>query len=186
MRNTAFERDNIRDLAYIGVMAAIIAVCSWISFPVMGVPLTLQTMGVFLALRLLGGKRGTAAIALYILLGLIGVPVFASFNAGPGYLVGPTGGYIIGFLAMGGIYWALESALKYRWLKDAALYGCLMVCYILGTAWFIYAMGAKGRPFTVGKALSACVLPFLIPDAVKLVVSELIVNRVERVINIKA
>ena len=185
MRQGISHRENIRDLTYIAVMAAVMAVCSWISFPVMGVPLTLQTMGVFLALRLLGGRRGTAAIALYILLGLIGIPVFSNFNAGAGYLIGPTGGYIIGFLAMAGIYWALEKQLKARWLRDAALYGALLVCYALGTVWFIYIMGTRGKPYTVGAALSACVLPFLVPDAVKLVAAELIAGRVEHIIHLK-
>ena len=60
------------------------------------------------------------------------------------------------------------------------------MCYVLGTVWFIYAMGAKGKPFTVSKALSACVIPFLIPDAVKLIAAELIANRVERAVNLKA
>lgn len=180
------KKENIRELTGISVMAVVMAVCAWIAFPVIGVQLTMQTMGVFLALRLLGGKNGTAAIALYILLGLVGVPVFSFFNAGPGCLLGPTGGYITGFLAIGALYWALEKRLKYRWQKDAALYAGLLICYALGTAWFIYVMGVRGNPCTLGKALGACVLPFLIPDAIKLLVCELIVDRVGRAIDIRA
>ena len=186
MRQDHLQHENIRDLIYIASMAAVMAVCSWISFPVMGVPLTLQTMGVFLALRILGGRRGTAAVALYILLGMIGVPVFSGFNAGAAYLIGPTGGYITGFLAMAVLYWAFEKRLKPRWLKNAALYGGLLVCYALGTAWFIYIMGTRGKPYSVGAAMSACVIPFLIPDAVKLIAAELVAGRVVHMIRLKA
>lgn len=180
------RHESARELTGIAVMAAVIAVCAWVAFPVLGIQFTLQTMGVFLALRLLGGKRGTIAVALYILLGLIGIPVFSFFNAGPACLIGPTGGYITGFLAIGGLYWALEGRLKARWQKDAVLYAGLLICYALGTAWFIYIMGANGKPYTVGKALSVCVLPFLIPDAVKLAAAELLTGRIERIIKSKA
>ena len=180
------RRENIRELAYVAVVAAVMAVCAWVAFPVMGVQFTLQTMGVFLSLRLLGGRRGTMAVALYILLGLIGIPVFSFFNAGPAYLVGPTGGYIVGFLVIAALYWALEKKLPARWQKDAVLYAGLLICYALGTVWFIYIMGVNGKPFTVGRALSVCVLPFLLPDAIKLAAAEIITRRVEKFINLKA
>ena len=179
------KHENIRDLTYIAVMAAVMAVCSWISIPVMDVPYTLQTMGVFLALRLLGGRRGMAAIALYILLGLVGAPVFSGFKGGAAVLIGPTGGYILGFLAMAGVYWALEKKLKHALVRDAVLYLGLLVCYTLGTVMFIYIMGTKGKTFSVGAALGMCVFPFLIPDAVKLFAAEIIANRVGKLVHIK-
>ena len=85
------------DLAYIAIFAVLIAICSWISIP-MTVPFTLQTFGVFMAVGVLGGKRGSLAVLVYILLGVIGVPVFAGFSGGLGILLNNTGGYIIGFL----------------------------------------------------------------------------------------
>ena len=84
------------DLAYMALGAVIIAVCSWISIPTV-VPFTLQTFAVFSVLGLLGGKRGTISVLIYILLGAVGVPVFAGFSGGFGVILGPTGGYIIGF-----------------------------------------------------------------------------------------
>ena len=72
-----------RDIAYIGIFAALIAICSWISVPT-AIPFTLQTLGVFLAVGLLGGRRGTLAVLVYLLLGLVGLPVFAGFHGGPG------------------------------------------------------------------------------------------------------
>ena len=93
----------VLDLVYISIGAALIAICSWISIPT-AVPFTLQTFAVFFVLLLLGGERGTIATLIYILLGAIGVPVFAGFSGGIGILFGSTGGYIIGFLFTGLIY----------------------------------------------------------------------------------
>ena len=86
-----------KDMAYIAVFAVLIAVCSWISIPTT-VPFTLQTFAVFLTVGVLGGKRGSLAVLVYILLGCVGVPVFAGFSGGIGVLAGQTGGYIVGFL----------------------------------------------------------------------------------------
>ena len=88
-----------RDLTLIAVFAAVIAVCAWISIPA-AVPFTLQTLGIFLAVGLLGGRRGTISVGVYLLLGAVGAPVFSGFNGGIGYLLGATGGYLLGFLAM--------------------------------------------------------------------------------------
>ena len=95
------------DLCYMGICAALIAICSWISIPA-AVPFTLQTFAIFCVLGLLGGKRGTVAIVVYILLGAVGIPVFTGFNAGLGALLGTTGGYILGFIFIGLIYWLAE------------------------------------------------------------------------------
>lgn len=98
MNTTTMQQNKTRDIVFIGIFAALIAICSWISIPTT-VPFTLQTMGVFTAVGLLGGKRGSLAVLVYILLGLVGLPVFAGFSGGVGVLFGTTGGYIIGFLA---------------------------------------------------------------------------------------
>ena len=85
------------DLAYMGMFVALMAICSWISIPT-AVPFTLQTFAVFMTVAVLGVFRGTAAILVYILLGMAGVPVFAGFSGGYGAVVGLTGGYIVGFM----------------------------------------------------------------------------------------
>ena len=76
------------DLAYIALMAALIALCAWISVPLGPVPFTMQTFGIFAALGLLGGRRGTLAFLIYLLLGIVGLPVFSGFSAGAGVLFG--------------------------------------------------------------------------------------------------
>ena len=92
-------------MAYIALFAVAIAICSWISVPAT-VPFTLQTFGVFLAAAVLGGKRGTLAVLVYLALGMAGVPVFAGFQGGMGCLLGSTGGYLIGFLFLALVMWA--------------------------------------------------------------------------------
>ena len=97
---TVDNKTKISDLVYTAVGIALICVCSWISIP-MPVPFTLQTFAVPVVLLLLGGKRGTLATVIYVIMGAIGIPVFAGFTGGPGILFGSTGGYIIGFIFMG-------------------------------------------------------------------------------------
>ena len=89
------QHQKIVAMVQIALFAAIIAVCSWIQIP-MTVPFTMQTFAVFCALTTLGGKGGTISILIYIVLGAVGVPVFAGFTGGIGILFGTTGGYIIG------------------------------------------------------------------------------------------
>lgn len=105
----AKENNKTYDLVYISMFTVLIAICSWISIPA-AVPFTLQTLGVFLAVGILGGKRGTMAVLVYILLGAIGIPVFAGFSGGIGVLTGTTGGYIVGFLASALVMWGMECA----------------------------------------------------------------------------
>ena len=101
------RRGKTYDMAYIGVFVGLMAVCSWISIPT-AVPFTLQTFAVFLAVTVMGGKRGTLAVVVYLLLGMAGVPIFAEFSAGPGVLFGTTGGYLIGFIFAALLMWLIE------------------------------------------------------------------------------
>lgn len=107
MTTVAAGRSKTYDLVYIAVFAVVMAVCSWISIPAQ-VPFTLQTFGVFMAVGVLGGKRGTLAVLVYVLLGAVGVPVFAGFSGGIGALLGNAGGYIIGFIFSALVMWAIE------------------------------------------------------------------------------
>ena len=96
-----------KDMAYIALMAVLISVCSWLSVPA-AIPFTMQTYAVFTALLLLGGRRGSIAVAVYIALGAIGLPVFSGFAGGIGKLMGPSGGYIFGFMLTALCYWLCE------------------------------------------------------------------------------
>lgn len=159
---------SVRDMALVPVFSVLIAVCAWVSIPA-PVPFTMQTFGVFFTLVLLGGKRGVWAVAVYLLLGAIGVPVFAGFAGGPGVLLGMTGGYLMGFLLVALTYWLMTALLGERlWVAVAALSVGLLLCYVFGTAWFLMASGKTGNPMGLTAALGYCVLPFLLPDGVKL------------------
>ena len=103
------NRKSIYKVTLTALFAAVITVCSWISLPVFAVPITLQTFAVFSALLILGGKYGTMSVLVYILLGSVGAPVFSGFRGGLSALMGPTGGYIVGFLLTGIIYLLFTS-----------------------------------------------------------------------------
>ena len=135
------------------------AVSAWISIPFGYIAFTLQTFAVMLALFTLGGKWGTASICVYLLLGAVGLPVFAGFQGGLGTLLGVTGGFLWGFAAAGLIYWGFEKLCK----PIGAILG-LLACYALGTAWFCLYSGEAG--FTA--ALASCVIPYVIPDLGKM------------------
>lgn len=171
---------NPRDIVYIGVFASLMAVCSWIMIP-SAVPFTLQTMGVFVSLGLLGGKRGTLSVLVYILLGAVGLPVFAGFSGGIGILLGTTGGYILGFLFSALVIWAFEKAFGVgRAALAAAMVVGLLACYAVGTFWFMAVYTRTTGAVGLVTVLSWCVLPFIIPDLVKIVLSLLLVGRLKR------
>lgn len=169
-----------KDITYIALMIGIISICSWISVPTV-VPFTLQTFAVFASVLLLGGKRGTVAIVCYILIGLAGAPVFSNMTGGIAQLAGLTGGYIIGFVFVGLIYWLFESLLEKKlWWQVAALVLGLVVCYAFGTGWFMVVYGGRFGTISLASALSMCVIPFIPVDLAKLASAILIAKAVER------
>lgn len=172
-----------KDYAYIGQCAALIAICSWITIPSM-VPFTMQTFAVFLTLGLLGGKRGTMSVIVYLLLGAIGLPVFSGFAGGIGHMMGPTGGYIIGFIGTALVMWIFERKFGngQKSLIASMAIG-LLVCYAFGTAWFMAVYTKNTGAIGLGTALSMCVVPYLIPDALKIILASLLCNRLRKHVN---
>lgn len=163
------------------LFAALLAVTGWISIPTGDIAFTLQTMGVFLTLCLLGGKAGTAAIGLYLAMGAVGLPVFSGFRGGLGVLLGATGGYLAGFLFTGLVYWLVTALFPGKpWGK---LLGCilgLLMCYAAGTAWFCLGY-LEGNALSLGAVLVRCVLPYLLPDGIKLRLALALSRRIEKV-----
>lgn len=176
---TAAVKFRAKDMAYIAVFTALLAVCAWISVPMpWGVSYTLQTMGVFLAVGVLGGKRGTLAVLVYLLLGAVGVPVFSGFRGGAAALLGTTGGYIAGFLFSALVMWAMERLLgkKLTVLALSMVVG-LAVCYAFGTAWYMVVYTQSSGPVALGTVLGWCVTPFILPDLVKIALALLLTAR---------
>ena len=158
-------------------MSVIIAVCAWLTVPA-AVPFTMQTFGVFFALLFLGGKKGTAAIALYLVLGAVGLPVFAGFSGGIGHIFGATGGYMLGFLITGIMDIIFEKIGKSAKIAVFSLILGLLACYAFGTLWFsIYKKGMSIIP-----ALSVCVVPFIIPDLLKLALAVILSQKIKKVL----
>lgn len=165
------------DLTYIAVFAVLMTVGAWISIP-LTVPFTLQTCAVFAALGILGGRRGTWAVLVYLLMGLVGLPVFSGFQGGPAALLGATGGYLLGFVAAALVYWLVTAKLgDALWVTGIAMVLGLLVCYAFGTAWFLVVYARTTGPIGLAAALSWCVLPFLIPDGCKIALAVVLSRR---------
>ena len=170
-----------RDLVYIAVLAALMAVCAWIAIPTpWNVSYTLQTMAVFLAVALLGGRRGTLAVVVYILLGAVGLPVFSNFTGGVGALLGTTGGYIVGFLFSALLVWALERFPAGRlWAQALGRVLALFVCYAFGTVWFMAVYTKAKGAVSLGTVLGWCVVPYIVPDLIKIALALLLARRLK-------
>ncbi len=168
-----------KDMLRIALFSALLVLCTYISIPAV-VPFTMQTFAIFLALAVLGGKNGSVAIVVYILLGAVGLPVFAGGKGGVFALVGPTGGYITGFILMGLCYWLLTGKRGASpFVTVFALLAGLFLCYAFGTVWFVVLYARTAQPITFGAALAACVLPFLLPDLLKLTLALLLAKRLK-------
>ena len=164
-------RNSVLSMVYCSLFTIIIALCSYITIPVI-IPFTLQTMGIFITLELLGGKKGTFSVLLYILLGAIGAPVFSGFRGGLGVLLSNTGGYIIGFVFLALLYWLFTSLLGKRlYARVIGMITGLLACYAFGTFWFIWAYSDIKNMSEMIPVLQICILPFIIPDIAKMFLS---------------
>lgn len=162
------------DICIIALSVALITVCSWISIPVSeSVKYTLQLVAVFVCAGLFGVWRGLAAVAIYTLMGLIGIPVFASFAAGPG----ATTGFVVGFLPLVlTVGWIPFMRIRRIWVKYLVWGGMMLVglllCYAVGTVWFMLWTG-----YDFVTAIGFTVLPYYLFDFVKIAISLVLVER---------
>ena len=161
-----------------GMFTAILAVLSQISIPMpSGVPVTLQTFGVALCACVLGWKFGTASVLIYLLLGAIGVPVFAGFNGGFGCIVGTTGGFLIGFLPMAfltGLFTSSKSKIGTVCCSAAGL----LICHLLGVLQFMFLM----KQGFVEAALLVSV-PYLLKDAISVALAFVVGTAIKKALN---
>ncbi len=170
------------DLTLTAAMAALICVAGPLTIAIGPVPLSLASFAVYLAGAILGWKRGSLAVAVYLLIGLVGVPVFSGFSGGVQKLLGVTGGYLIGYVACAlitGLFAGEPRAEKPRpaWRLPVGMALGTAALYAVGTAWF---MRQTGNPLSA--AMGMCVLPFLPGDAVKIVAASVITGPVRRAI----
>ena len=154
-------------MATTALMAAVMCVLGPLTVPIGAVPISLANFVICLTAWLLGAKLGTLSVAVYLLIGLIGVPVFSGYGAGLAKLAGPTGGYLVGYLLLafiGGLF--IEKSKGSPVISGVGLVLGDAACYVLGTAWFVYQMQCE-----LSYALSVCVYPFIALDLGKIVVS---------------
>lgn len=184
-----------KELTLIGLMAALICIMGPLSIaiPISPVPISLTNFALYFVVYVLGMKRGTMSYCIYLLMGLVGLPVFSAFTSGPAKLLGPTGGYLIGFLF---------AALICGYLIDRSKGSVLMyfvgmvlgavIYYLFGTVWLAFQLSMQGAAGQEGSirailagmdfkaALAAGVYPFIIGDILKMVVCILIAPQVRR------
>ncbi|WP_423413130.1 biotin transporter BioY [Faecalibacterium prausnitzii] len=154
-------------MAVTALMAAVMCVLGPLTVPIGAVPISLANFVICLTAWLLGPKFGTLSVAVYLCIGLIGVPVFSGYGAGLAKLAGPTGGYLVGYLLLaliGGLF--IEKSNGNPVISGIGLVLGDAACYVLGTAWFVFQMQCE-----LGYALSVCVYPFIALDLAKIVVS---------------
>jgi biotin transport system substrate-specific component len=170
-------------MAQIALSVAFLSVSAMLQIPFFAIPLTLQSFAVFAVLGLLGWKKGATALLLYVALGAVGIPVFSGFGGGLGALFGPTGGFLFGFLLASPVYGAFEHYARCGGKKKAIVLSALgmtvgmLLSYLAGSLWY-YTAYSGGASF--GTVLSLTVLPFLIPDAVKIALALLVTRRLKR------
>ena len=165
------------NISYAALGIALMAVCSWLSIP-LTVPFTLQTFAVCLVSALLGMHLGLLSVGSYILLGLLGVPVFSGFRGGFAVLLGATGGYIIGFLftvLIVGL--AAEHFGRKLPVLLISMAAGILVCYTFGTIWFMTIYAKSSGAVGIMTALGWCVFPYLLPDAIKIVLAAFLTLR---------
>lgn len=182
MEMTAQQHLRTRDIAYIAVFTALMAVCSWISIPMpTRIDITLQTLALFLATGVLGGKRGFLTVLAYLLLGLVGMPVFAGFYGGPGALLTPSGGYLVGFIFTALAMWGMERLLgDTLWVLGLSMVLGFVVYNVFGTVWFmiVYPIGAEA--VSLWTALVWCVFPYAGFDLAKIAIALGLSSRLRR------
>lgn len=167
----------VRDMTLTAVFAALLCICSQIVIPLGVIPLTLQTAAVYITALALGPVRGIAAIGLYILLGAVGLPVFAGGTAGVGVLIGPTAGFLWGFLFVPLISGTLIGKMNQnRFLSYIiALLPGFLVVFGLGLLWLKYSLA-----LTWSAAMMAGVIPYLPGDFAKIVLAAYVCRRLYR------
>ncbi len=180
MQSKTNSKSRLLSIVYVAMFTAIIIVCAQIQIPFGQVPFTLQTLGVFTAAAMLGFKRGTLSVFVYMLAGLIGLPVFAGFSGGAGVIAGPTGGYIVGFVFTALIVGIMTDKLgRKMWVLVVSMIAGLAACYAFGTVWFSIVTKTD-----IWSALMLCVVPYLIGDALKIAVASVLVNRLDKIIKL--
>lgn len=167
----------LKKLVTCSLFTAMTAILAQISIPIpfSPVPINMATITVLMCGIILGKNYGALCQIVYVLLGLIGLPVFSNLTGGIGKILGPTGGYLIGYIFTAYIVGLISSHSTKKIIYALSMIAGIFVCYAFGTAWFMYL--TKNPLYT---SLTMCVLPFLIGDALKILIVTLLCNTLKK------
>ena len=168
-QSSTISRSKTYEITITALMTAVTCILAPMSIPIGPVPISFTNLAIYLSLYLLGWKKGTISYLIYLLIGLVGLPVFSGFTGGPAKLAGPTGGYIIGFIVMTVIAGLFIDNCRKPWIQLIGMIVGTIVCYLFGTIWFCVVAG-----YTFQSALAVCVIPFIPADLVKMIIAMLI------------
>ena len=159
------KNSKIYSMTLIAVFAALVCIVSPFSIPIGLVPISLSSVVILLSTYIIGYKRSVLSCLIYILLGLVGLPVFASFTSGIGVILGPTGGFIIGYIPLIIISGLFINKFKSKWLHVLGMGLGTIVLYLFGTTWFSVV-----NEVSFIYSLTICVIPFVLIDIIKIIV----------------
>lgn len=175
------KKSLIYEITTCAIFSALMCIFGPMSVPIGPIPISLTNLVIYLAIYILGSRGTTISFLIYLLLGAVGLPVFSGYSGGVGKLVGPTGGYLVGFIFVayiGGVF--MEKSRANVIVTTIGLVLSTLLLYALGTAWFVYQAGADWT-----YALGVCVYPFIPFDIGKMVIAT-ILGKAVRVALIKA
>lgn len=170
------KKSKVYQMAQIGVMAAVLSILGPLSIPIGLIPISFTNLGIYITLYTLGMKNATLSFIIYLLVGFAGVPVFSGFTSGPSKLLGPTGGYLIGFVFMSLIAGFFIDRFINKWYL--CVLGMILgtsVCYIFGTSWLAYQAN-----ISASSAFAAGVLPFIPADLAKIIASAYLGSKIRK------
>lgn len=166
----------LTDMIMIALMAALLGIVSQIIIPIGAVPISMAPVMVYIIGAVLGSRNGSICFLVYLLLGMIGIPVFSMGRSGLAALLGPTGGYIVGYLFIILLVgYVFEHYPRRNYLHISAMAFGMLLCYTCGSIWYSL-IGA----ISLKDAIKYTVLPFIFPDAVKIIIAELLIIPIRR------
>lgn len=164
------KKMSVYRLTTIALMTAILCVLAPLSVPIGPVPISLATFVLYLFVYIFGAEMSTASVALYLLIGLIGIPVFSGYTAGVARLAGPTGGFLVGYLIVAVVGGLILDKIKRNTLMGiVAFLISTILLYALGTVWYMALLGG-----TIMHAVMVCTAPFIVVDIIKMVAAAVV------------
>jgi biotin transport system substrate-specific component len=174
------KKSNLKNLTLIALFAALLCASAIIYIPLV-VPITLQTLVICLCCELLGTKKAMVVYLVYIAIGFLGLPVFSGFNGGITALFSNTGGFIVGFLAFILVKGLTKKLFKKGYVSSIVSSALgLVALYFIGSVWFTFIyFGEFSLPLYLS-SLALSVLPFILPDVLKIIVAGIIAKRIKK------